>query len=141
MIGAADTTLAAIPRSTLRRLADASELPPTIPASMKVGGVFFMAMRTEGSARCGLRLLDLMDQFARLFQVTLIHDPHFGPCLVKWDFAHDALRIFVENPGVDARLREQATHKMRIGKRRRGIDFHHLSVVSMVIHRNRSSNP
>ncbi|HEX9452464.1 MAG TPA: hypothetical protein VF934_13700 [Burkholderiales bacterium] len=74
-----------------------------------------MAMRTKGRSGCGLRPLDLMDQFARLFRVTLIHDPHFGPCLVKWDFTHNALRIFVENPGVDARLRKQAAHKMRIG--------------------------
>ena len=67
-----------------------------------------------------------MDQLPRLLRIAFIHDPHLGPCLVKWDLAHDALRIFVEHAGVDACLREQAQHEVRIGERRRAIDFQHL---------------
>ena len=44
---------------------------------------------------------------------------------MKGNFPHDALRIFVEYAGIDARLREQTQNEVRIGKRRRGIDFHH----------------
>jgi hypothetical protein len=109
------------PRSFIihRSAADGLELACTIPASVKVGGVFFMAMRTKRRAAWGLGPLDLMDELARLRRFALIHDPYFRPCMVKRNFAHDALCILVEHPGVDARLRKQTPHKMRIRKRRR----------------------
>lgn len=77
-----------------------------------------MAMRTKYRPTVGLGPLDLMDELTRLRRFALIHDPHFRPCLVKRNFAHDALCILVEHPRVDARLRKQASHKMCIGKRR-----------------------
>src|SRR5258706_4996920 len=72
-----------------------------------------------------------MDQRPCLHRVSVVHDPYFGPRLMEGDFAHDALCIFIEYAGVDACLREQTTHQMRIGKRLRGIDFQHQSSVSM----------
>jgi|SRR5579859_500423 len=120
----------AIPRYSSRRSAGVSELACTIPASVKVGGVFFMAMRTKRHAALGLGPLDLMDKLTRLRRFALIHDPYLRPCLVKRNFAHDALCILVEHAGVDARLRKQASHKMGIRKRRGRIDFQHLESVT-----------
>jgi len=83
---------------------------------MKVCGIFFMAEWAKRPAENGFPLLDLMDDLASPLRILFIHDPYLRPGMVERNFAHYALRIFIQHSAIDPGLRQRAKHNMHIRK-------------------------
>jgi len=97
-----------------------------VPTDLEIFRVEFTAVSTGDLPRAAAAF-KLANDVASTRRITLVFDPHLGPCLGEWNLTHATLRVLIEDSRRNACLRQQGNNEMRIWQRRRGVDSAHQS--------------